>query len=79
MFLLGIKNPDERSFYEIESAQQGWNLKHLRRQFDSGQYERLALSRDKKDLRQLAQKGQVVARPEDLLKEPLVLEFLGLS
>ena len=79
MFLLGIKNPDERSFYEIESAQQGWNLTHLRRQFDSGLCERLALSRDKKGLRQLAQKGQVVARPEDLLKEPLVLEFLGLS
>ena len=79
VFLLGIANPDERSFYEIESAQQGWNLKHLRRQFDSGLYESLALSRDKEGLRQLARQGQVVARPEDLLKEPLVLEFLGLS
>ena len=79
VFLLGIANPEERSFYEIESAQQGWNLKHLQRQFDSGLYERLALSRDKEGLRQLARQGQVVARPEDLLKEPLVLEFLGLS
>ena len=79
VFLLGVKNPDERNFYEIEATQQGWNLKHLRRQFDSGLYERLALSRDKEGLRQLARQGQVVARPEDLLKEPLVLEFLGLS
>ncbi|WP_200930554.1 YhcG family protein [Pseudorhodoferax sp. Leaf274] len=79
VFLLGINNPDERSFYEIEASQQGWSLKHLRRQFDSGLFERLALSRDKDGLRQLAQQGHVVARPEDMLKEPLVLEFLGLS
>jgi predicted nuclease of restriction endonuclease-like (RecB) superfamily len=79
VFLLGIANPDERSFYEIEASQQAWSLKHLRRQFDSGLFERLALSRDKDGLRQLAQQGQLVARPEDLLKEPLVLEFLGLS
>ena len=79
VFLLGISNDDERSFYEIEAAEQGWNLGDLRRQFDSGLYERLALSRDKVGLRQLAQKGQVIARPEDLLKDPLVLEFLGLD
>ena len=79
VFLLGITNADERSFYEIEATQQDWNLKHLRRQFDSGLYERLALSRDKEGIRQLARQGHTVARPEDLLKEPLVLEFLGLA
>jgi predicted nuclease of restriction endonuclease-like (RecB) superfamily len=79
VFLLGIDDKDERSFYEIEASQQAWSLKDLRRQFDSGLYERLALSRDKAGMRQLAQKGQIVDRPEDLLKEPLVLEFLGLS
>jgi predicted nuclease of restriction endonuclease-like (RecB) superfamily len=79
VFLLGITNADERSFYEIEATQQDWNLKHLRRQFDSGLYERLALSRDKEGIRQLARQGHTVVRPEDLLKEPLVLEFLGLS
>lgn len=79
VFLLGITNPDERSFYEIEASQQGWSLKHLRRQFDSGLFERLALSRDKDGLRRLAQQGHIVDRPEDMLKEPLVLEFLGLS
>lgn len=78
LFLMGIKNPDERSFYEIEAADQHWTLRELRRQFDSGLYERLALSRDKDGIRRLAQEGQIVSRPDDLLKEPLVLEFLGL-
>ena len=54
-------------------------VRELKRQFDSGLYERLALSRDKDGIRQLAQQGQIVSRPQDLLKEPLVLEFLGLS
>jgi hypothetical protein len=79
VFLLGIKNPDERSFYEIEAICQNWALRELKRQFDSSLYERLALSRGKEGIRQLARKGQIVNRPKDLLKEPLVLEFLGLS
>jgi predicted nuclease of restriction endonuclease-like (RecB) superfamily len=79
VFLLGIKDADERSFYEIEAAEQGWSLRELKRQYDSGLYERLALSRDKEGVRKLATAGQTVARPEDLLKEPYVLEFLGLE
>lgn len=79
VFLLGIKNPDERSFYEIEASNQDWTLRELRRQFDASLYERLALSRDKKGVRKLAQEGHVVTKPQDLLKEPLVLEFLGLD
>ena len=79
VFLLGIKNADERSFYEIESSQQDWTLREMKRQFDSGLYERLALSRDKERIRALARQGQVVSQPADVLKEPLVLEFLGLS
>ena len=79
VFLLGIKKADERSFYEIESTHQNWTLRELRRQFQSGLYERLALSRDQDGIRQLARQGQIVSRPSDLLKEPLVLEFLGLS
>ena len=77
--MLGIKKADERSFYEIEAASQNWTLRELKRQFDSGLYERLALSRDKDGIRQLASQGQIVSQPQDLLKEPLVLEFLGLS
>ncbi len=79
LFLLGIKNSDERSFYEIESAQQDWTVRELKRQFDSSLYERLALSRDKKGIRKLASDGQIVSDVQDLLKEPLVLEFLGLD
>lgn len=45
VFLLGIKSPDERSFYEIEAAGQGWNRRELKRQCDSALYERLALRR----------------------------------
>lgn len=77
--LLSIKNPSERSFYEIEAANEGWSVAELKRQKASCLYERLALSRDKKGVRQLAEKGQLLARPEDILKEPLVLEFLGLE
>jgi predicted nuclease of restriction endonuclease-like (RecB) superfamily len=77
--LLGIKNQNERSFYEIEAGKQNWTVRELKRQFASGLYERLALSRGKKGIRRLAKEGQTVAHPRDLLKEPLVLEFLGLD
>ena len=79
VFLMGIENVAERSFYEVEAVDQGWNLNELKRQFDSSLYERLALSRDKAGIRQLAQEGQIVSQPKDVLKEPLVLEFLGLN
>jgi predicted nuclease of restriction endonuclease-like (RecB) superfamily len=79
VFLISINNPDERSFYEIEAAAQGWTLPELKRQFNTGLFERLALSRDQDGIRQLATKGQLVSRPEDMLKEPYVLEFLGLD
>ena len=78
VFLLAVKNPDERSFYEIESASQDWTVRELKRQFDTSLYERLALSRDQAGIRKLAQKGQIVESVSDILKEPLVLEFLGL-
>ncbi|MCX6998379.1 MAG: PDDEXK nuclease domain-containing protein [Kiritimatiellaeota bacterium] len=77
--LLTIKNPDERSFYEIEATNEGWSVPELKRQKASCLYERLALSRDKAGVKRLAEKGQIVVRPEDVLKEPLVLEFLGLD
>ena len=79
IFLIGIKDEDARNFYEIEAADNNWTLPELTRQFNSGLYERLALSRDKEGVRKLAKEGQVVAKPQDLLKEPYVLEFLGLD
>ena len=79
VFLIGIKNPEERSFYEIEAAAQDWSVRELKRQFNSGLYERLALSRNKADIRQLAKEGQRISNPKDMLKEPYILEFLGLD
>jgi predicted nuclease of restriction endonuclease-like (RecB) superfamily len=76
--LMRIENPDERSFYEIECASNNWSLKELQRQFDSALYERLALSRDKEGIRKLAEKGQLIEKPADLLKDPYILEFLDL-
>lgn len=77
--LMRIDNPDERKFYEIECYQNNWSLKELQRQFDTALYERLALSRDKDAVRQLSLQGQIVAKPEDAIKEPYILEFLGLQ
>ncbi len=76
--LMRIKNPDERRFYEIECAANNWSLKEFQRQFDSALYERLALSRDKEGIKQLAEKGQVIEKPLDIIKDPYILEFLNL-
>ena len=76
--LMRIDNPEERRFYEIEAAENNWSLRELQRQFDSSLYERLALSRDKDGVKALAQKGQIVEKPEDMIKDPYVLEFIGL-
>ena len=73
-----IKDPNERQFYEIEATQNHWSFRELERQFNSSLYERLALSRDKEGIMQLARQGQVVEKPEDMIKDPLILEFTGL-
>ncbi|MFV0555293.1 MAG: YhcG family protein [Mangrovibacterium sp.] len=78
LFLMRIDNENERKFYEIESAENNWSLKELKRQFNTSLYERLALSRDKEGVMKLAQEGQVITRFEDTIKEPYTLEFLGL-
>jgi len=76
--LMRIVNEDERRFYELEIADNGWTVKEFQRQFDTSLYERLALSRDKEKVRELSEKGQVVETPQDLLRDPYVLEFTGL-
>jgi predicted nuclease of restriction endonuclease-like (RecB) superfamily len=79
VFLIGVKNAEERRFYEIETAAQNWPVRELKRQFNSGFYERLAASRNKVEIKKLAQHGQQISGPKDVLKEPYVLEFLGLD
>ena len=78
-FLLQIDNPEERRFYEIEAEEQRWAVRELKRQFNTSLYERLALSRDKDKIRQLSRDGQILSTPSDIIKSPLVLEFLGLE
>lgn len=77
--LLTLDDPAERSFYEIEAAANRWSVRELQRQIASSLYQRLALSRDKDEVRRLAAEGQVVEKAADLIKNPLVLEFLGLA
>jgi predicted nuclease of restriction endonuclease-like (RecB) superfamily len=79
LFLLAIENTQERAFYEIESTANCWSLRELKRQYDSGLYLRLALSINKTDINQLSQKGQVIEKVSDAIKEPYILEFLGLE
>ena len=79
ILLMRISNPDERLFYEVEIACNGWSFSEFQRQYDSSLYERLALSRNKKKIRELAAKGQIVSTPQDLFKDPYVLEFTGLA
>lgn len=79
LILMRIENIEARSFYELECAQQQWSVKQLSRQVGSSLYERLALSRKKDEVMRLAQEGQTVEKPEDIIKNPLTLEFLGLK
>lgn len=76
--LLKIEDKSERSFYEKESVNAHWGVRELRRQLKSMLFHRLALSTDKDKAKQLSEKGQVIERPEDILKEPYVFEFAGL-
>lgn len=77
--LMRIDNIDERHFYEIESVKNNWSLSELKRQYNSSLYERLALSTDKDKVYRLALEGRKVETPKDAVKDPYVLEFLGLK
>ena len=76
--LMSIKDKQARSFYEIEAVKNNWSSRELDRQINALLFERLALSKDKKKVIQLAKRGQIVERPEDAIKDPYVLEFLNL-
>jgi len=77
--LMRINNIDERHFYEIEAAKNDWSLSELKRQFNSALYERLLLSTERDKVQQLSQKGQLIEKPSDVVKDPYILEFLGLQ
>lgn len=76
--LLRVDKAEARAFYEIEAIKNNWAARELERQINSLLYERLALSTDKKGLMRLATKGHIIQKPEDVFKDPVVMEFLGL-
>lgn len=79
--LMGISDPDERRFYEKECENSGWSVRELKRQISSSLFERLLLSKgdaNKETVLSLATKGIEMAKPEDIVKDPYVFEFLGI-
>ncbi|MBS7253104.1 PDDEXK nuclease domain-containing protein [Flavobacterium branchiicola] len=78
VFLMRIDDEKERRFYKIESEKHNWSVRELKRQYDSALYTRLALSRDKEGILKLSEKGQIIEKPKDIIKDPYILEFLGL-
>lgn len=77
--LMRISNADERHFYELMSVKNDWRLSELKRQCNSCLYERLALSTDKDEVWRLAKEGTPKESPTDAVRDPYVLEFLGLK
>lgn len=81
VLLLSVKNPEGRAFYEKEALRGGWSVRQLERQIDTQFYERTALSRDKAAMLKKGAKPlpEDAVTPEEEIKDPFVLEFLGLK
>lgn len=77
--LMRITDEAERRFYEIEAIKHNWSLRELQRQCDSALYTRLQLSRNKEEIKRLSQEGLTIQKPKDAVKDPYILEFLGLE
>lgn len=75
--LIQIDDKDKREYYELE-ANNNWTGRELERQINSGLYERLLLSNDKKAVLEVARKERIPESPTEIIKDPMVLEFLGL-
>jgi len=76
--LLSVRDENERNFYIIETAENNWKERELDRQINSSLYERLVLSKDRKTIKELSEQGQQIQSEQDVLKDPLVLEFLNI-
>jgi len=77
--LSGIEKEDARQFYVVEAINSRWSTRELERQINSLLYERIAMSKDKEKVRELSEKGHIIKHPEDIIKDPYVLEFLGVK
>jgi len=76
--ILSVSNDLAFKFYLNQCEQEKWSVRELKRQIDSGLFERIALSKDKKGVLSLAQEGQNISQPEDIIKNPYIFEFLNL-
>ena len=77
--LIQIPDPDKREYYELEAVNEGWTGRQLERQINSMLYERLLLSNDKESVLAVARKERTPEAPQEIIKDPMVLEFLGLE
>jgi len=77
--LLSVSDDIARGFYEVQAVNEKWSVRELKRQINSSLFERIALSKDKKGVLKLSQKGLVVSEPKDIVKDPYVLEFLQIA
>ena len=77
--LIQISDPDKREYYELEAVNEGWTGRQLERQINSMLYERLLLSNDKAPVLAVARKERTPESPQEIIKDPMVLEFLGLE
>jgi predicted nuclease of restriction endonuclease-like (RecB) superfamily len=76
--LLSVSDDLGRSFYEKQCIKENWSVRELKRQINSMLFERIAFSKDKIGVLRLAKKGQLIEKEEDIIKDPFVLEFLGI-
>lgn len=77
--LIQISDPSKREYYELESVNNGWTARETERQIDSMLYERLLMSNDKEKILSVARKERIPENPTDIIKDPMILEFLGLE
>lgn len=77
--LIRIDNPDKREYYLLEAVKNNWAGRQLERQINSGLYERLLMSNDKKAVMAVARNEKTLENPQEIIKDPMVLEFLGLK
>ena len=77
--LIAIPDPEKREYYELEAVNEGWTGRQLERQINSMLYERLLLSNDKEAVLAVARNERVPESPQEIIKDPMVLEFLGLE
>lgn len=76
--LIQIDDPDKREYYELESVNNAWTARETERQINALLYERLLASNDKESVLAIARKERIPQEPTEIIKEPMVLEFLGL-